>query len=75
MFRFRFQLPGELTHAKNNITNAVNEAKSIQSAFASSAVKNAGITLDFIEIGNEADLYKNNGLRNSSYSPANYVNE
>jgi hypothetical protein len=60
---------------KNNVSNAVNEAKSIQAAFNSAAVKNAGITLDFLEIGNEADLYKNNGLRNSSYSPANYVAE
>ncbi|EIN04939.1 glycoside hydrolase family 79 protein [Punctularia strigosozonata HHB-11173 SS5] len=57
----------------NNVTNAIDEANSIRAVFNSPPVKAAGITLDFLEIGNEADLYKNNGLRNSSYSPANYV--
>ncbi|PPQ71401.1 hypothetical protein CVT26_011116 [Gymnopilus dilepis] len=60
---------------KNNLTAAFLEAKSIVKAFASSAVKAAGITLDFIEIGNEADLYKNNGDRASSYSVSQYVPE
>lgn len=47
----------------------------ICTAFTSSAVTDAGVTLQAIEIGNEADLYKNNGLRNSSYSISNYVPE
>jgi len=59
----------------NNITAAFLEARSIVKAFASSAIKNAGITLDAIEIGNEADLYKNNGLRSSSYTSTQYVKE
>jgi hypothetical protein len=75
----------------NNITTVFLQTQSILRAFASSAVKNAGITLDFLEIGNEADLYNNNGrpvifdimlvlknligLRNSSYSVTNYVDE
>ncbi|KAF9565353.1 glycoside hydrolase family 79 protein [Agrocybe pediades] len=60
---------------QNNITAAFLEAKSIVKAFASSAIRNAGITLDAIEIGNEPDLYKNNGLRSSSYTSTQYVQE
>lgn len=37
----------------DNLTNAILEAKSISSAFASLAVKGAGIVLDYFEIGNE----------------------
>ncbi|KAF8900153.1 glycoside hydrolase family 79 protein [Gymnopilus junonius] len=58
---------------KNNLTAAFLEAKAIVKAFASSAVKAAGITLDSIEIGNEADLYSSNGDRASGYSVAQYV--
>ena len=36
-------------------------------------MKSAHVTLQAIEIGNEADLYKNNGLRSSSYSISDYV--
>ncbi|TDL25597.1 glycoside hydrolase family 79 protein, partial [Rickenella mellea] len=63
---------------QNNLTAAFLEAQSIKNAFASSAVKNAGITLDFIEIGNEADLYAhaNNGARNpSTWSISEYTKE
>ena len=35
----------------DNVTNAVNMAKSIIKAFSSSAVQRAGVTLDLIEIG------------------------
>ncbi|KDR71209.1 hypothetical protein GALMADRAFT_75264 [Galerina marginata CBS 339.88] len=48
----------------NNMTAAYLEAKSLIKAFSSSAVKNAGITLDSIEIGNEADDY---GISLSDY--------
>ncbi|KAJ7274489.1 glycoside hydrolase family 79 protein [Mycena haematopus] len=51
------------------------ETKAIITAFASPALKNAGITLDFLELGNEADLYKNNGLRPSNYSVSQYTAE
>jgi len=75
----------------DNATNAVNMAKSILKAFATSAVNTAGVTLELIEvgktgekyqfhsliswIGNEADLYKNNGLRPSNWTQAQYVTE
>ncbi|GJJ10670.1 hypothetical protein Clacol_004897 [Clathrus columnatus] len=58
----------------DNATNAVNMAKSILRAFASSEVKESGVELDLIEVGNEADLYGNNGLRNSAnWTEADYV--
>ena len=57
----------------DNATNAVNMAKSIMKAFASSAVKAANVILDRIEVGNEADLYKNNGLRPSNWTVDQYV--
>ena len=52
----------------DNITNAVNMAKAIVGAFKTFAVKASGVVLDLIEIGNEADLYKNNGLRPSNWT-------
>ncbi|KII84460.1 glycoside hydrolase family 79 protein [Plicaturopsis crispa FD-325 SS-3] len=56
-----------------NLTAAYLETRSIVKAFDSPAVREAGITLDFIEIGNEADLYINNGARNSSWNIQQYV--
>ncbi len=50
----------------NNITAAFLAAKSLKKAFQSSAIKDAGVTLDFIEIGNEGDLFRFNGDRNAS---------
>ncbi|KAI0915487.1 hypothetical protein AcV5_003693 [Taiwanofungus camphoratus] len=47
----------------NNVTNAVNMAKAIVRAFSLPSVKNSGVVLERIEVGNEADLYGNNGLR------------
>ncbi|KAI0337156.1 glycoside hydrolase family 79 protein [Trametopsis cervina] len=57
----------------DNATNALNMAVSILKAFGSVAVQRAGVVLDLLEIGNEADLYKNNGLRPSNYSVNEYV--
>lgn len=58
----------------NNVTNAVIEAQAIRKAFQSGgAAANAGIILDAIEIGNEADLYKNNGLRGSGWNVDQYI--
>ena len=37
----------------NNVTNAINMAKSIVKAFGTSAVKAAKVTLDMIEVGKE----------------------
>ncbi|GJE97273.1 glycoside hydrolase family 79 protein [Phanerochaete sordida] len=57
----------------DNATNALNMANAILRAFLTPAVKLSGVVLDLIEIGNEADLYANNGLRNSSYNVEAYV--
>lgn len=57
------------------MTAAFLETKSLIKAFSSSAMKSADVQLDAIEIGNEADLYHNNGLRASSYSISQYVTE
>lgn len=59
----------------NDTDNAIAEAKSIISAFNSPALMNKGIKLDMLELGNEPDLYKNNGLRASNYTVQNLVNE
>ncbi|KAG6373312.1 glycoside hydrolase family 79 protein [Boletus reticuloceps] len=56
-----------------NLTAAYLETKALIQAFESQAVKTKGITLNFIEIGNEADLYHNNGGRDSSWSVFEYV--
>lgn len=58
----------------DNITIAYLETKAIIKAFDSPAVKAAGITLDFLEIGNEADLYVHNGGRKkNTWGPTQYV--
>jgi hypothetical protein len=44
-------------------------------AFSSPVFYAAGVTLDFLEIGNEPDLYKNNGLRPSNYTSNQYTKE
>ena len=51
------------------------EAKSLVEAFASPAVKNAGIVLDAIEIGNEADHFNKKGHRPTTYTSTQYVKE
>lgn len=59
----------------NNSTNAVNMAKAIARSFGSPAVNASGIVLDRIEVGNEPDLYRNNGLRASNWTVNDYVRE
>lgn len=56
-----------------NITAAVLEAKAIMNAFSSPRLN--GVTLDYLEIGNEADLYAKNGLRPSSFTSSQYVQQ
>ncbi|KAH7108202.1 hypothetical protein BKA62DRAFT_681430 [Auriculariales sp. MPI-PUGE-AT-0066] len=56
----------------NSSTNAIAEAKSIAAAFASSDITSKNIVLELLEAGNEPDLYKNNGLRNTTYTVANW---
>ncbi|KAK0452043.1 glycoside hydrolase family 79 protein [Desarmillaria tabescens] len=60
---------------QKNLTAAFLTARSIASAFSSSAMKDAGVTLDFVEIGNEADWYINNGARPSNWTSADYTQE
>ncbi|KAM5535520.1 hypothetical protein V8D89_010857 [Ganoderma adspersum] len=57
----------------NNVTNAVNMAKAIVRAFRTNAVKASGVVLDLLEVGNEADLFRNNGLRPSNWTVQDYV--
>ncbi|KAJ8073456.1 hypothetical protein PM082_011732 [Marasmius tenuissimus] len=60
---------------QNNLTAAVLQAKSISEAFSSPEIKDAGIKLDFIEIGNEADIFAMNGFRSPNYTVAEYTDE
>lgn len=60
----------------NNLTNAVNMAKAIAKQFQpGGAAHAAGVSLDMIEIGNEADLYGNNGLRNKTWTITDYISQ
>ncbi|TFY74559.1 hypothetical protein EWM64_g9455 [Hericium alpestre] len=57
----------------DNLTAAFLETQAIVQAFTSPAMKTAGVTLQAMEIGNEADLYGNNGHRNSSFNAQQYT--
>lgn len=60
--------------ALNNVSVAVAEAKAIRKAFtAGGAAFDAGIILDAIEIGNEADLYAHHGLRPTPWNASVYT--
>ena len=60
---------------QNNLTAANMEARAIVEAFTSPAIKDRGIVLDAIEIGNEPDLYPGNGHRPGNYTSTQYVKE
>ncbi|KAJ8073462.1 hypothetical protein PM082_011738 [Marasmius tenuissimus] len=60
---------------QNNLTAAFLEAKSIAEAFASPEITDAGIKLDFIEIGNEGNLFSKIGFRPTNYTVAEYTTE
>ncbi|TFK95850.1 hypothetical protein BDV98DRAFT_659521 [Pterulicium gracile] len=59
--------------AIKNFTAAYLMTQSIAKAFRSPAVKNKGIVLDFVEIGNEPNLYALNGLRGLKHNVSDYV--
>ena len=59
----------------DNLTAVYLETKAIIGAFSNSAVTDVGITLAYIEIGNEADLYVNNGGRQNPWGGTEYVAE
>lgn len=58
-----------------NLTAVYLETKAMIQAFQSPAVKSKGITLNLIEVGNEADLYHHNGGRNGSWNVDEYVTQ
>lgn len=59
-----------------DVSNAVAQTQAIMAAFTpGGAASNSGITLDFIEIGNEADLYAKHGLRNATYDINQYTGQ
>ena len=64
-----------LNLGRNNLSAAFLEAKAIVNVFKSASIKNAGIVLEAIEIGNEADLYSNNGARPKDFTSTEYVAE
>ncbi|KAL5500869.1 hypothetical protein ACEPAH_9256 [Sanghuangporus vaninii] len=60
----------------NNITAAFLEARAVRAAFASPEVRANGVSLEAVEIGNEPDLYGNNGHRDpSTWDVQEYVKE
>lgn len=69
------QITWGVNFGQNNITAAYLETSAIANAFISTTFRNAGITLEAIEIGNEADLYTSNGARSSSFNVQQYVTE
>ncbi|KAF7358555.1 Glycoside hydrolase family 79 protein [Mycena venus] len=58
-----------------NLTAVYLESKAIIEAFASPAFKEANITLDFLEVGNEPDLYVFHGYRSADYNFSVYLEE
>jgi hypothetical protein len=58
-----------------NLTAASLEAVAIAYAFTSQPFQDSNVTLEAIEIGNEADLYTTNGDRNSSFNAQQYVSQ
>lgn len=65
-----------LNLGSDSTSNAVAQVKAIMSTFASDgAATAAGVILDYIEIGNEADLYGSNGLRSSSWTFSQYLSQ
>lgn len=64
-----------LNLGQNNLSTAFLEAVALVNAFKSSSIKDAGIVLEAIEIGNEADLYSHNGARSKDFTSTEYVKE
>ncbi|KAG1725351.1 glycoside hydrolase family 79 protein [Suillus paluster] len=60
---------------EDNLTATYLETVALMNAFSSPAVVDKNITLKFIEVGNEPDLYYINGGRNGSWNVRGYVYE
>jgi hypothetical protein len=69
------QITWGVNFGENNLTAAFLEASAIANAFTSTAFRDANITLEAIEIGNEADLYTSNGARTSSFNVQQYATQ
>jgi hypothetical protein len=69
------QITWGVNFGQDNLTAAFLEASAIANAFTSTTFRDARITLEAIEIGNEADLYTSNGARNSSFDVQQYVTQ
>lgn len=63
-----------LNLGQKNLTATFLEVRALFRAFSLPNITNAGIALEAVEIGNEADLYVNNGIRAKGYEAA-YVKE
>jgi len=64
-----------LNLGQNNLTTSFLAAKALLKAFSEPSIMNAGIRLEAIQIGNEADLFVNNGVRSKGYDEVAYVKE
>ena len=60
---------------QHNLPVALLEAIIIVNTFSSPSIKDAGILLEAIEVGNEDDLYSSRDARNSTYTVSQYVSE
>lgn len=60
---------------QDNLSAAVLEATAIVNTFSSPSIKNAGIALEAVEIGNEPDYYAKDGARSRPYTVQQYVSE
>ncbi|KAG0708093.1 glycoside hydrolase family 79 protein [Suillus ampliporus] len=60
---------------EDNLTATYLETVALMNAFSSSAVVENNITLKFIEVGDEADLYYIDKARNNSWNVRGYVYE
>ena len=60
-----------------NLTLAQIELDAILESFDKptwqGGVKGSGVSLELVELGNEADLYNNNGHRPKTYNQSDYV--
>jgi len=60
---------------QNNLTTTFLAAKALLKAFSEPNIANAGIRLEAIQIGNEADLFVNNRMRSEGYDEVAYVKQ
>ena len=69
------QITWGVNFGENNLTAAFLEASAIANAFTSTTFRDANITLEAIEIGNEADLYTSSGARSTSFDVQQYATQ